>query len=79
MTYQSHNEEHAIVKLFNGIAVMAVYFPPNPSKGDIPYTEKATHSYRTDVKHGPFALIGYLNLNIMAVDDCWLVSHMMTL
>lgn len=79
LTNQSHNGEHAAVKLSNGIVVMAVYLAPNLSKGDvITYIEKAMHRYRTEFKHGPFVLVGDFNVDIMAVDDCWLVSHMMS-
>lgn len=77
LTNQSHNGEHAGMKLSNAIAVMAVYLAPNLSKGDIiTYIEKAMHRYRTEFKQGPFVLVGDFNVDIMA--DDWLVPHMMS-
>ncbi|KAH7972446.1 hypothetical protein HPB52_012134 [Rhipicephalus sanguineus] len=66
ITSHSHNGQHAAVKLSSGLVVMAMYLAPNLSKGDVAkYIEKAMHRYSTEFKHGPFVLVGDLNVDIM--------------
>ncbi|XP_037518933.2 uncharacterized protein LOC119395976 [Rhipicephalus sanguineus] len=74
LTSQSHNGEHAAVKLSSGIVVMIMYLAPNLSEGDVTqYIEKAMHQYKTEYKHGPFVLARDINVDSMQSDrsyDC---------
>lgn len=75
LTSQSHNGEHAAVKLSNGIVLMTLYLAPNHSKGNImKYINIVLRDYETTYKNAPFVLAGDFNVN--NIDDTWLIQHM---